>query len=186
VKKKSLDEVGLPAASQVLRLAYHEPSRTVIAHLRPAKGPSGGKLFFRWATATEYQPVWDCPAGTSVESFALDPSRPALYFLTNTWQDRVDGSWAGNWDALHRFDLAEHRHDELTRYGQLLPARGYAQVWLCGALSVGADGRSLLCTAGLQTPPLADGSSRVEYWVAKLDLKSLTLEAVSELAALWA
>ena len=182
---KSFSDLGLPDACGPIALAYHEPSRTLVVHVGPVKDkPVGKRLFFRWTTEAKYQPVWDCPANTAIESFALDPSRPLLYFMTFTWTKWDDGSWAGDWVALYRFDLAEHRCDKLTQRGVLLPTTGYESVWLCEALSVCAEGRSLFCKVGMMTPPLEDGSSRADYWIAKLDVTSMKLEPVTKLEAL--
>jgi hypothetical protein len=185
--RKSFSEVGLPDGHKRLRLAYHQPSRTLIAHVGPTKDlPPGKRLFFRWASAERYEPVDKCQDGTSVDGFVLDPSRPALYFTTHVWKELDGGKWAGDWDALYRFDLEEHRCDLLTRRGDLLPTEGYERVWLCELLSMSADGRSLFCQAGLQTPKLENGGRRADYWVTKLDLASMKLEPVTELVALWA
>jgi hypothetical protein len=184
---KSFSDVGLPEGYKVLRLAYHQPSRTLITHVGPIKDqPPGKRLFFRWATGARYQPIGDCPDGSSVDGFVLDPSRPALYFMTREWSELDGGKWAGDWDALYRFDLEEHRCDLLTRRGNLLPTEGYERVWLCELLSVSADGRSLFCTAGLETPRLENGGRRADYWVTRLDLASMKLEPVTELEAFWA
>src|SRR5262249_19717245 len=104
-----LSDIGVPDGHQILSLGYHAPTRTVIAHTGPyTVGPRIGQLFFRWPSESTYQPVGCFPKGTSVESFVLDPLRPALYFLTYTWRGRADGGASGNWDALYRFDLEEH------------------------------------------------------------------------------
>jgi hypothetical protein len=185
--KKSFRDVGLPDGYKVLRLAYHQPSRTLVAHVGPIKDlPPGKRLYFRWATSEQYQPMGDCPAGTSVDGFVLDPSRPSLYFMTFAWKEMDGSRWAGDWDALYRFNLANHRCEQLTRRGELLPTEGYERVWLCETLSVSVDGRSLFCNVGLETPILENGGKRVDYWVTKLDLESLKLEAVTQLAALLA
>ncbi len=184
---KKFSEVGLPEGYQTLNLAYHQPSRTLIAHVGSIKNlPPGKRLFFRWAEGERYQAIDQCQGGESVNSFVLDPLRPALYFTTFVWKELDGGEWAGDWDALYRFDLEKHCCDLLTRRGDLLPAPGYEEVWLCELLSVGADGRSLFCNTGQQTPSGEDGSSHAHYWVTHLDVASGKLELVTELTAFWA
>src|SRR5262245_13938663 len=84
-RRPSLTDLGLPDGHQVLGLAYHEPTRTVVAHVGPPRGGSPrGRLYFRWAADARYQSIMDAPAGSSIDSFALDPVRPSLYFLAYT------------------------------------------------------------------------------------------------------
>jgi hypothetical protein len=148
--------------------------------------PPRKRLYFRWATVTDYQPVGDFPEAVSIDSFLLDPVRPSLYFVTNTWREIDGGRWAGDWDALYRFDLEEHRCERLARRGDLPPPAGYDRVWLCDLLSVSADGLSLFFKVGRETQLLEDGGTRAEYWVSKLDLADVKLETVTRLEAVFA
>lgn len=191
IARPRFPEIGLPAEHTVVRLDYHESTRTVLAHTGPAtRTPPCGRLFFRHAADAGYQPIEAPTAGTTVESFVLDPRQPVLYFLAYVYRPHADGGWLGDWDALYRFDLGEHRCERLVGPDDLPAPRGCERAWLCDLLSVGADGRGLFCRAGLQSPAtftLKTGpvtGNRADYWVARLDLVTRELTAVSELAAL--
>lgn len=192
-ERPSFPEVGLPAEHRVVRLGYHESARTVVAQLRPAATAAPTeRLFFRRDTDTRYQPIEPLTQGASVTSYVLDPRRPVLYFLAYVYRPHTDGGWSGDWDALYSFDLGQHRCERLIGSDDLPAPSECSRAWLCDFLSVGADGRSMFCTAGVERPStiaLKTGpvnGSRADYWVARLDLETRELTAVSELAAFWA
>jgi hypothetical protein len=184
---RNFSEIGLPAGTKTSGLNYHQPSRTLIAHVGPIKdAPPGKRLYCRWNTDDRYQPIGACQDGVSVENFVLDPSRPALYFITWIWEKSDDDSWSGDRDGLYRFDLETHRCDLLTRQSALLPTLGYEDVWLCEMLSVSSRGEYVFTTAGLLTTPLENGHQHVHYWLTKLELATMKLEPVTRMLATWA
>jgi len=115
--------IGLPEGHAFPRLVYHAPTGIIIAHTRPLKRrlPSE-RLSMRRVSETRYALIESFPPEVSVSSFALSPTAPFLYFLTETWKeigDTVGGDWAG----LHRFNLDTRQGDMLARPGELaLPA----------------------------------------------------------------
>jgi hypothetical protein len=178
---RSFNDVGLPDGHAFPALAYHEPTRTLIAHTRPTKALlPGERLSFRRVGETQYHPIGDFSDGVSLQSFALDPCRPSLYFSAVTWRELEPGTSAGDWDGLYRFDLEQHRCDRLAQRGDL-HARESDETWLSGLLSVANDGKGIICQAALRR-----SQSDFAYWVAHLNLADLSLTAIAELEAVFA
>ena len=179
---KTFDAVGLPNGHAFPTIAYHEPTRTLIALTRPLKAKlPGERLSFRRISETHYHPIGEFSDAASVQSFVLDPCRPSLYFLTYIWRELKAGESGGDWDGLYHFDLERHRCDRLARRGELHAAAGSGTTWLNGLLLVSNDGRGIICQAAL-------GSSEFDfdYWVAHLNLADLGLTPITKLEATFA
>jgi hypothetical protein len=189
IVSRSFSEIGLPNQA-VTALAYHEPTGTLIAHIGPRKdSPTGKRLYFRRSNDSRYNEIGDLSEGVSISSFVLDPLQASLYFATYRWEKREDGGMNGNWHALYRFDLEEHRCEQLAQEAELQPSVGYQESWLCELISVSGDACSILCRAAFETPVLQfprAGMRRVDYWVAKLNLANMKLEPLTQLDAVFA
>jgi hypothetical protein len=181
--EKSFEAVGLPRGHAFPTVAYHQATRTIFAHTEPLRPALPTKrLSFRRVADKQYQPIGEFPADISVESFVLSPSQPFLYYSTNRWKHEGDGA-SGDWEGLYRFDIGAHRSEQLAQRGKLHPPSGYQGAWLSGLLSINDDGKALFCKAALETGKL---DPEVEYWIAKLELPSLKLQAISQLQAIFA
>lgn len=186
-RRPSLSDLGLPPEHKVLSLAYHELTGSIVAHVGPIlESAPKGRLYFRWTADTRYQPIIDLPDGASIDSFVLDLSRPALFFLTSTYTEMDAGGFAGNPDALYRFDMEEHRCERLLRSEDLVLSADYDRGWVCTILGVSADGRAVFCWAGQETQPEADRSQRVEYSIVRLELATGQLTSISPLVGIFA
>jgi hypothetical protein len=178
---KSFEGIGLPKAHAYPQLAFHEPTQTLIAHTRPLKSRlPGDRLSFRQVGGSRYQPIGSFTEGISIDSFVIDPTRPALYFSTLAWEIGEAGP-TGNWDGLFRFDLAEHRCEELARRGRLRAPDGDGETWLSELLAVSNDGEALICNA-----PRGDLQRSPRYWLMRLELANLVLTPMTELEAVFA
>jgi len=179
---KTFDAVGLPDGHAFPMIAYHEPTTTLIALTRPLKAKlPRERLSFRRVSETQYHPIGEFSDATSVQSFALDPCRPSLYFSTYIWRQLEAGKSGGDWDGLYRFDLEQHRCDRLAQRGELHAADGPRTTLLNGLLSVGNDGRGIICQAAM-----GSSDSEFDYWVAHLNLADLSLTPLTKLEATFA
>lgn len=140
---RSFNDIGLPDGHDFPELAYHHPAGTIIAHTRPRESrlPSH-RLFIRRVSEARYSLIGDFSPAISVGSFALSPTLPLLYFITETWSEH-GGIRGGDWDALYRFDLDTRRCEVVVRGGELIPPDHYQTAWLVTLFSVSDDGRTL-------------------------------------------
>jgi hypothetical protein len=176
-----LSDIGLHGG-MVHELGYHEPTSTVIALVgQDRMEMPANRLYFRHAGDSYYQPVATLPDGISIDSHVLDPLRPAIYFSTSRWEVMSPKSYGAYWDGLYRFDLEEHRCDRLADDGDLTGPDGCERVWISELLSASADGAALFGRAGFEFPDPSTGGERVEYWIARLNLRNNRLEKVSRL-----
>lgn len=179
--ENSIGPNGLPTRSRTT-LAYHEPTRTVVAHVQPLPElPPRKRLFFRWAADSRYQPVALCPDNISIDSFAVETAGSSLFFLTHEWKTvRGKKAASGHWDGLYCFDLNEHRAERLIGRGDLRPPAGVDETWLCTILSPGNGGGRIFCKAALMTQQCAN------YWICELELAGMRLKPITRLEAVFA
>lgn len=169
-----VNDIGTP-------LVYHPPTQTIIAYVKAVELPQRGRLFFRRVHDTAYQPIGPFPDQISIESFIVDPSRPSLYFTTTEWKSRPGGkAFGGDWEALYRFDLGEHRCETLIRRGELPLPRGCERAWLRSILALEPDGSTIYCGVGFEpTEGRPQGGHaeyrEVEYWLCGFDVASREL-----------
>lgn len=174
-------ELGLDDGSEVLGVAYHHLTGTVIVHTERLNCTlPKRRMFFRSSVTPGYQPIGEFREAVSVDSYLVDQCRPALYLVTNEWRELSQVA-AGTWEALYRFDLSSHRCEPIITRESLIPPSGWQSCWLISALAMSEDGENVYCQAGLLT---ADGQAK--YFIAKLDLDRLILSLLVELEAVFA
>lgn len=178
---KSFEEVGLPVGHAFPMLAYHEPTRSLIAHTRPVKSELPAKrLSFRRVVDPCYQPIGSFPESISIESAVLDPVSPLLYFVTFEWHMREEGP-GGDWEGLYRFDLEQHRCDRIADRNSLDALEGGWKTDISELLAVANDGKALICMS-----PRGQSRESLDYWVMRLDLANLRPTPITHLEAVFA
>ena len=129
----------------------------------------------RRVSEARYSLIGDFPSAVSVSSFALSPTSPLLYFITESWReigDTVGGDWAG----LHRFNLDTRQCDILTCPGELTLPSPYRRGWLVELLSAAQDGCTLFCRAGLERE-----HGVVEYYLSELSVLNSRVTTIARL-----
>jgi hypothetical protein len=129
---------------------------------------------------TLYRPIGDFAPSVSVESFALHPQLPLLYFITFVWSEHGNGPVGGDWEALHRFDLNTFQCQIVARRGELIPPDGYRTAWLNELFLVSDDGNMLFCKAGLRN------KEPVHYCLSKFSIPDRKLAVISRFETVFA
>ena len=173
---RSFDDIGLPTGHACPHVAYHPPTGTVIVHTRPSKSrlPSH-RLSIRRVHDTRYTLVADFPPQVSISSFAVSPSLPVLYFLTDTWRESGD-TVGGDWHALHRYALDTADCEIVAQPGELKVPAPYNTAWLVEVLSVGHDAATLFCRVGMKVE-----RARIDYYLAEFSVSERWLRPITRL-----
>jgi hypothetical protein len=175
------EEVGLPEGHVSPRLAYHNPTGTIIAHTSPRKSSlPTQRLSIRRVTERRYRPIGDFPPAISVSSFVLCPRLPLLYFVTFVWSEYENGPPGGLWETLCRFRLDTSECEVIARRGELVPPSGYDSAWIAELLSAAEDGSTLFCKAVLSA------AGQGEDWVSELSVSERSLTPRAKLEAVFA
>ena len=129
----------------------------------------------RSVSKARYTPIGDFTPAVSISSFALNPTLPELYFVTESWRE-IGDTVGGDWDALHRFTLDTRQSEIVARPGDLAVQAPYRTGWLAELLSVAPDGGTLFCRAGFQTE-----RGTVEYYLSEYSVPYRRLIVISRL-----
>ena len=152
----SFADVGLPDGHGFPRLAYHHPTRSIVAQTRPldSRLPSS-RLSVRRVNEPRYTPIGQFSAEISTSSFVLCRTLPLLYFVTSRWTEKRDGVVGGDWESLQSFALDTRQSAVVASQGQLVVPDGYRSAWLLDLLAMSDDGQIIFGTVGFQR---AEGS----------------------------
>ena len=176
----SYSEIGLPDGHASPELAYHRPTGSIIAHTRPRESRLPSKrLSIRHVAETRYTAIGDFPPSISASSFALSPSQPIIYFVTDVWSDE-NGTVGGNWDALHRYNVDTRQIEIVAHRGDLAPPDHYRCAWLSELFSVSEDDRILFCKAALQR------EGPIDYCLTELSIADRRLAVITKFDAVFA
>ena len=178
----SFADIGLPDGHGFPRLAYHHPTRSIVAQTRPldSRLPSS-RLSVRRVTEPRYTPIGQFSAEISMSSFVLCRTLPLLYFVTSRWTEKRDGVVGGDWESLQSFALDTRQSAVVASQGQSVVPDGYRSAWLLDLLAVSDDGQIIFGTVGFQR---AEGS--VEYHVSELAIGDRRLAPITRLEASFA
>jgi hypothetical protein len=180
--KTSFEKIGLPRGHSYPKLAYHQPTASIIAQTRPLKSRLPDcRLSFRRTDETRYRPIGDFLPPISIDSFVAHARLPLLYFITYAWTEHADGTTGGNWDALHCFNLNTLQCKVVAQKGELIAPDGYESAWLRDLFSLSDDGGALFCKAAFQTRE--EPIPHCHHCLAQLSLADLKLQIVAKLEA---
>jgi hypothetical protein len=182
---ESFEKNGLPKDYSYPTLAYHQPTASIIAQIRPVKSQLPGyRLFFRRTDETRYHPIGDFSPPITINSFAIHASLPLVYFVTYVWAEHTFGTvggYGGYWDALHCFNLKTFQIKVVAQAGELIAPDSYESARLCDLFSLSDDGGTLYCKASFQTRE--EPIPHCHHCLAQLSLADLKLEIVTKLEA---
>lgn len=184
--EKSFQDVGLPDGHAYPKLFYHHATETLIVQTEPRdKVLTTKRLSYRRLIDREYRSVCCHENDISVESVALAPTKPSIYFTTNrlhAMEDRLTGQ---NWAGLWQFDPSSREAKEIVTEANLVTPDSYRRSWINVLLGVSNDGTTLYCVAALERETV-QFALVTQYWVANLDLLTFKIQPITQLEATFA
>jgi hypothetical protein len=171
---------GIPEGYSGPTLLYNASSETHIIEVRKAGETfRPARLLMRSKGAEAYEPIGTPTEDVSYESPATCENLPVVVFNAMNY-----GKAGGDWLGVYRFDLAKRELSLCLSRDSLVAPVPYTAGWIAKILSLSDDGDYAYVKTGLKRPPEREGESvkvYLDYYVARLNLKTGELELVSRL-----
>lgn len=172
--------LGIPIGYAYPKLLYNPASETLIIQVEGADELRPRRLLIKRKDAPKYEQVGSPDDMTSYEDPVVSMKQPLLAFNVQTWQ-KIERGVSGDWKELLVFDLNTRTNVHSVKKGELVLPQGFSDAWICDLIALSDDGARLyikgaLCRAGKNGP-----RSRVNYFLAALDLVSKQIETLAEL-----
>lgn len=175
------EEIAIPKGFGPCRLLYNAASETVIAELRSiGEEHFPNRLCIRKKDSRKYEPIKDFEQMVSSESAVTSLGRPFLFYLSNKWTKRDKGC-SGDWEGLYSYDLEKRTCLKIADKDSLQFPAPYVEGWITGLVDVSADASELYLTMGMMPPAPSKGFRRVNYQLARMDLKTGNIHLLSHL-----
>jgi hypothetical protein len=181
---------GIPEGYTISRLLYNAADEVLIAELRGMQdGCLPGRLVMRPTSAEKYEPIGSPDRDVSFESAATCEKEPILVFNSNTWQRNPDGRLSGaNWEGLYVFNVRTRELNLCLSAENFIKPEPYDErAWISEVLGLSDDANHAYVKVALGKR-FEDGASqcvRYDYYLARLDLSTRSVELFSHLKNLW-
>lgn len=175
-------KIAIPEGFGPHRLLYNRPSETLIVELR-----SIGKQFFpnqtfiRQKDAAKYCRVTDSDLMVSSESVVTALGSPLLFYLSNKLTKKGE-RYLGDFEGLYSYDLHSRMPTKVANKQSLRLPSPYAKGWVTGLVDVSAEGSELYLTIGMMGQDVSSPIRRVDYHLARMEVKTGRIDLVSKLS----
>lgn len=171
---------GVPEGYSRPRVLYNAASESVILEVQNADKKSGPtRLLVRHKDAEVYEPIGSPEEEVSYESAITCETRPIVVF--NSMHRTKTGG--GNWVGVNVFDLMNRSLTVCVSKQNLAVPAPYSGGWIAELLRLSDDACHVYVKAGLEMRH--ENGAKMDYYVARMDLKSGQLELVSHLKNVW-
>ena len=129
----------------------------------------------RHKSAEVYEPIGNPAEDISYESIVTCEKKPIIAF--NSMSYTKTGS--GNWIGLHIFDLAKRELSVCVTKDNFIAPAPYTGGWIAELMDMSDDAQYAYVKTGLEIRH--EHGMTIDYWVARVDLRTRELELVSRL-----
>lgn len=176
-------EAGIPDGYTVSNLLYNSASETLVLELKGMKTDCFPKrLFTRHRTAERYELVGNPDDDISFESPVTSEKQPIVVFNVKRFSKASNGNYGGaDWQGVYCLDLTSKEvHACVSKENFVLPAPYDERGWVSHVRGVSDDGAYAYVVVGLGRRT-SEKEVVYDYHMAKIELKSRTLELISHL-----
>ncbi len=179
---RSFEEMGIPPGYGFKHLLFSPVASVLIVQAQSSgKDWRPERLYFRQIASDKYNAVGQPEDLVSQDSPFAHPSKPLLAYNCLEHRFSVDATGeerhSGDWDSLNIYDLRQQTEVEsINRQTLTLPA-GVVRGWISAVVAFSDSG--FFVQAGLSK----DGSNRMDYVVAEVDLSRRILKPIGALPA---
>lgn len=174
---------GLPSNLRSIRLLYNSPSQCFIASTSALQAEGmADELFYRHRGVTRYTRISASKGDVSICNPFSCANAPLVMF--NFMSARADIPGAYDWASLSVFDLVSHEVRDVISDATLPIPAGYERGWIASLISVDAEGKTAVVTAGFER--LVSGGAVVDYAAFELDCINLKLSKIADLPNIFA
>ncbi|MCU1297172.1 MAG: hypothetical protein JWO91_1450 [Acidobacteriaceae bacterium] len=185
-KAKSGDETarwraaGIPEGYSRPRVLYNPASESIVLEVKnAAKESRPTRLLMRHKDAEVYEPIGSPEEEVSYESAITCETRPIITFNSMHKTKRGGGTWVG----VNVFDLVNRSLTLCVSKQDFAVPAPYSGGWIAELLRLSDDACHVYVKAGLEMRH--ENGAKMDYYVARMDLKSGQLELVSHLKNVW-
>jgi len=178
---KSFEEMGIPTGYGSKQLLFSPAANALVIQTQSAhKNWRPERLYFRHTDWDKYRPIGQPGDLHSQEYPFVHPSKPLVAYNTMEHRFFIDAGGeefhGGDWDSLNIFNLeVGEQIDSVSRQNLRLPS-DIVRGWIVRLVA--------FCDSGLYvTAGLSKDGSRIDYFVAELDLAKHVLEPIALLPA---
>jgi hypothetical protein len=165
---------GIPEGYAWPRLFYNKPSEIVIVELKGAGEEfRPARLFIRRKSAETYEQIGSPAESDSYESAVTAEQTSVVAFNSFTYTNGGGGNWAG----VYTFDLTTFELSVCVSKDNFVSPAPYSGGWIAELLSISGDGRNIYVKAALRSNH--EHGKMIDYYLARLELKSGQLELIS-------
>jgi len=175
---------GIPSGYAYPKLLYNPVSEMLIIQLEGVDELRPKRLYMKHKDASKYEQVGSPDDKTSYEDPVVSMNRPLLAFNIETWQKHEQGV-SGDWKELQVLDVKTGTNVRSVRKGELILPQGFRDGWISDLIALSDDGDRLYIKAAFCRSGKSGPRSRVNYFLAVLDLVSKRVETLSELRAVF-
>jgi hypothetical protein len=179
---RSFEEMGIPSGYGFKQLLFSPDASVLVVQAQSSgKNWRPERLYFRQIESDKYNAVGQ-PADLVSQDFPfVHPSKPLLAYNCLEHRFSVDATGeerhSGDWDSLNIYDLRQRTEVESINRETLTLPPGVVRGWISTVVAFSDSG--LFVQAGLSK----EGSNRMDYVVAELDLSLRLLKPIVALPA---
>lgn len=163
---------GVPEGYSFCRLLYNAVSETVIVELQKHDRTW---LIARHKNKEDYDTIGNPPDDISYESAVTCDNKPILIF--NSIQRTESGG--GFWQGVYIFDILTQELTPCVSKENFIPPNPYKGGWIANILSLSDDASHAYVKTGLEMH--FENGMKMNYYVARINLKTRELELISHL-----
>jgi hypothetical protein len=171
---------GIPEGYSGPTLLYNAASETAVLEVHAAGETfRPARLLMRPKGAAAYEPIGNPGDEVSYESPVTCESLPVVVFNSMNY-----GKAGGDWLGVYRFDLPTREMSLCLSKDNFVVPAPYTAGWIAKILSLSNDANHAYVKTGLKRPPEQEGETvkvYLDYYVARLNLKTREMELVSRL-----
>jgi hypothetical protein len=122
-----------------------------------------------------YEPIGNPAEDISYESIVTCEKQPVIAFSSMSYTKTGSGNWVG----VHIFDLAKRELSVCVTKDNFVAPAPYTGGWIAELISMSDDAQHAYVKTGLEIRH--EHGMTMDYWVARMDLRTRELELVSRL-----
>jgi hypothetical protein len=168
---------SIPEGYACPRLFYNAACETVVVELQGTGDESRHRrrLFARHKSAEVYEPIGNPAEDISYESIVTCERQPVIAFNSISYTKTGSGNWVG----VHIFDLAKRELSVCVTKDNFIAPAPYTGGWIAELVGMSDDAQYAYVKTGLEIRH--EHGMTMDYWVARMDLRTRELELVSRL-----
>ena len=173
-------DVGIRGRAGILALLYNRPARQLVAHLEQPGSSSRWvrSLYHRDVLGISYSLVPGSGDDFNHESPVSCNDDPFVFFLVLRARQGGDGSGGFDWESISKLALPSGEVSQVLSRLELPEA--CIRAWVSSILRVAPDLKYVTGVVGLELP-IDGATSRIEYWLADIELGTGEIEGIAKL-----